>query len=231
MLVVTAVGLTPRSKLRKLFEGHKTAAAAPVYDDPPGRDEIAAELKRAGLRQVDREAMVDLEALARTLDPGDFRQTMEKIALYKFGDESPLEAREVALMAPATLEAELDDLLAAVAGGQGGRIGPLIQRLKGQGVGPVTMIIAAARHFRALHAAAADPQGPAAALSRARPPVFGPRREAMAAQARTWGVAKLETALSLLIDTDLALRSAGQTAPQEALVERLFIRLAMLGQR
>lgn len=231
MLVVTAGALPARSKLRKLFEGHGSAAAAPVYDDPPGRDEIEAELRRAGLGDVEREAMAGLEGLARVLDPGDFRQTMEKIGLYKRGDPTPLTADEVGLMAPATLDAELDDMLAAVAGGQEGRIGPLMQRLKGQGVTPVSMVIAAARHFRALHAAATDPQGPAAGLSRQRPPVFGPRREAMAAQARSWGVPRLETALGLLVDTDLSLRSAGQTAPPEALVERLFIRLAMLGKR
>ena len=48
-------------------------------------------------------------------------------------------------------------------------------------------------------------------------------------QAKSWGAAKLETALSVLTDTDLTLRSAGQHAPALALVERAFIRLAMLG--
>jgi DNA polymerase-3 subunit delta len=42
---------------------------------------------------------------------------------------------------------------------------------------------------------------------------------------------KLEQALSYLIETDLQLRSAGQTAPQMALVERTLIRLAGLAAR
>ncbi|MEM6342084.1 MAG: DNA polymerase III subunit delta, partial [Pseudomonadota bacterium] len=50
-------------------------------------------------------------------------------------------------------------------------------------------------------------------------------------QARQWGPARLETALTVLTDTDLQLRSAGQHAPALALVERAFIRLAMLGSR
>jgi DNA polymerase-3 subunit delta len=41
----------------------------------------------------------------------------------------------------------------------------------------------------------------------------------------------LETAISALTDTDLQLRSAGQTAPAMALVERVLIKLAMLGKR
>ena len=49
-------------------------------------------------------------------------------------------------------------------------------------------------------------------------------------QAQGWGMHKLEEALQLITDTDLALRSAGQTAPAMALAERLLIRLAMLGR-
>jgi len=231
MLVVTAGALGTGSKLRKLFEGAPNALAIAIYDDPPGRDEIEAEIKRAGLSRIEPAAMADLEALARALDPGDFRQTIEKVSLYKLGDASPLTSADIAACAPLTLEAALDDVLAAAATGRKADIGPLMQRLEGQGVAPVTMVIAASAHFRALHAAACDPQGAASALVRRRPPVFGPRRDAMAAQASRWGRAKLETALSILLETDLALRSAGQTAPQAALVERLFIRLAMLERR
>jgi DNA polymerase-3 subunit delta len=43
-------------------------------------------------------------------------------------------------------------------------------------------------------------------------------------------VRRLETALAMVLETDLALRSAGQTAPQAALVERLFVRLAVLSR-
>ncbi|SNT05592.1 DNA polymerase III subunit delta [Tropicimonas sediminicola] len=228
MIVATAGQLPARSKLRKLFEGAGNAFSAAIYDDPPSRAEIEAELKRAGLAQVSPEAMGDLEALARALDPGDFRQTLEKIALYKIDDSAPLSSAEVAELAPATIEAATDDILHAVAEGKANQIGPLMQKLSGQGESPVGLIIAASRHFRALHAASADPKGPAAGLSRQRPPVFGPRRDRMIRQAQDWGMPRLERALPLLVDTDLALRSAGQTAPQMALVERLFIRLAML---
>ena len=67
--------------------------------------------------------------------------------------------------------------------------------------------------------------------SRLRPPVFGPRRDRMMRQAGTWGAARLEVALTMLTDTDLQLRSAGQHAPAMELVERTLIRLAMLARR
>lgn len=228
MIVVTAGQLKAASKLRKLFEGHRNALSAAIYDDPPGRAEIEAELKRAGLEGVEPAAMNDLETLGRALDPGDFRQTLEKIALYKLGDTTPLTGAEIGRLAPATVEAAIDDLLHAVAEGRAREIGPLMGRLDAQGEAPVFLIISATRHFRALHGAAADPKGPAAGLARQRPPVFGPRRDRMIRQAQDWGMTRLERALELLVDTDLALRSGGQTAPQMALVERLFIRLSML---
>lgn len=230
MIVVTAGTLTPRSKLRKLFESDDRALCAAIYDDPMGRGEVEAELARAGIERVAPEAMADLLALGQALDPGDFRQTLEKIAVFKLNDSAPLSGAEIGELAPQTIEAATDDLLHAVAEGNKDRIGALMQRLDGQGESPVGLVIAASRHFRALHAAACDPKGPAAGLARQRPPVFGPRRDRMIRQAQQWNRDKLETALSWLVDTDLALRSAGQTAPQVALVERLFIRLTMLGR-
>lgn len=227
VIVVTAAGLAKSSALRKLFEAHPQAVTAPIYDDPPGEDEIARWLADAGLREVPRDAMRDLLALARMLDPGDLRQVIEKIGLYKYGDPAPLTPAEVALMAPATIEAELDELLHVVAEGRQEEFGALMRRIEGQGITPVSLCIAALRHFRALHMAAADPGGPGAGLSRMRPPVFGPRRDRMARQAQAWGMAPLEEAMKQLLDTDLALRSS-TSAPAMALVERVLIRLAIM---
>ena len=80
------------------------------------------------------------------------------------------------------------------------------------------------------HAVASlDPAGPDAALSRARPPVFGPRRARMAAQARAFGPARLERVLDQILEAELRLRS-GRPTPGLALVERLFVRIARMAQ-
>jgi len=230
-IVVTAGQLKASSKIRKAFEGHPNAYAAGLYNDPPTREEIEAELKRSGLNDIDREAMTDLANLARALDPGDFRQTLEKLSLFKLNDDIPVTSEDVAACAPLSTEAALDDILNIVAEGRHTEIGPVLRKLEAQGVNPVTLIISATRHFRALYTAAADPGGAAAGIARMRPPIFGPRRDRMLRQAQGWGAAKLEQALTGLTDTDLQLRSAGQRAPAMALVERLFLRLAMLGRR
>jgi DNA polymerase-3 subunit delta len=230
-IIVTAGPLKATAKLRKMFESHSNAYAVGLYDDPPSRDEIERMLAEGGLRAVPSDAMAALSDLARALGPGDFRQTVEKIALYKRGDDTPLSVPEIELSAPTTTEAALDDVLNIVAEAHADQIGPVIARLQAQGTTPVSLCIGAMRHFRTLHAAASDPGGPAAGIGRLRPPVFGPRRDRMLRQAQNWGVHKLETALTLLTDTDLQLRSAGQHAPAMALVERAMIRLAMLARK
>ncbi|MBL9073602.1 DNA polymerase III subunit delta [Tabrizicola sp.] len=223
-IVVTAGNLTGKSALKTLFDKHPNAVSIGLYDDPPSREEIEDALKKAGLRDIDREAMNDLNTLARALDPGDFRQTLEKIALYKHGDPSPLTPADVAAMAPATIEAEVDDLIDAVAEARSAAIGPLFRRLEGQGVLPVTICIGALRHFRILHAAATDPAGPGVGIQKAR--VNFKQKDAMGRQAGQWGTRALEQAVAVLLETDLTLRSASK-APGMALMERALIRIAM----
>ncbi len=229
--IVATAGLLPkRSSLRKLFEGAKNAVTIAVYDDPPARAEIEALLRDAGVGEVERETMTDLETLARTLSSGDFRQTVEKLGLYKHGDATPASAADLDAVAPLSREAELDDILDATAEAASGAIGPILSRLTAQGVAPVTLCIAAERHFRALHAAASHPGGAEAGLSAQRPPVFGPRRDRLKRQLSRWRRPQLETAISMLLETDLALRSSTE-APQMAMMERTLIRLAMLPAR
>lgn len=228
-VIVTARQLTARSALRKLFEGHPNAYAAGIYDDPPTREEIEAELAKVGV-QPDRDAMAALTALSRALDPGDFRQTVEKLALYKLGEDTPATQDDVTACAPTSTEADMDEVLHIVAEARTREIGPVLRKLQAQGVQPVGLCIGATRHFRTLHAAASDPGGASAGIARVRPPVFGPRRERMQRQAQKWGMHRLEQALGILTDTDLQLRSASR-APAMAVMERTLIRLAMLGAR
>lgn len=218
-IVVTGGDLKKTSKVLKAFEGHKNAFATAIYDTPPDRAEIERILKEAGLAP-DAQSMGALSELARVLDPGDFRQTIEKVTLYKLNDPSPLSVDDIAACAPTSTEAEVDDILHVVAETRAADIGPVMAKLQAQGVNAVTLIIMATRHFRTLYRIASSPGAP----------IWGVRdRDRAMRQAKQWGADRLETALTVLTDTDLTLRSAGQHAPTMALVERAFIRLAMLG--
>ncbi len=221
-IVATAKALGKASALRKAFEASGAAVSIAVYDEPPGREEIAAELRRAGLDAVPTDALADLTALARALDPGDFRQVLEKVALYKWRDATPLTPEDIAACAPATLEAAVEDAVLAVADGRTADVGTLMRRLEGQAVLPVSICIALLWHFKALHGAAADPGGAARGRQ-----LYGARGEAAKRQAQTWGAARLEDALRHLVETDLTLRSSSR-APGMAVMERAMIRLALM---
>jgi DNA polymerase-3 subunit delta len=142
-LVLTAGLLPARSRLRKLFEGHRAARAAPVYADPPSRDEVAAQLDRAGLQARPAEVTEAVTALAGALDPGDFAQFVERLALYKLGDPTPLSPADIAAIAPTTTEAALDDAIDMVADGRAAALPPVLRRLQAQGTTPVGLCLAA----------------------------------------------------------------------------------------
>lgn len=225
-VVVTAGQLTAKSALRKVFEAHRNAVSIGIYDEPPSRDEIEQTLRDAGLEIQSRDVMDALFVLATSLEPGDFRQTMEKVSLYKRGDPSAVSVADIMANAPQSAEVDIDDVLEVVATGQADKLGPVLRDLYAQGVAPVTLCIGAMRHFRQLHTVASDPGG----VGALRPPVFGPRRDKLVRQASNWGRDRLERALTALTDTDLQMRSSGAT-PDRALMERALIRLAMMARR
>lgn len=229
-IVVTAGALKKTSKIRKEFEVHPNAYAAALYDEPMSRVEIENELKRAGLDVSGGDGMNALSDLARSLEPGDFRQTLEKLALYKRNDPSPVSNEDIENCAPATQDADLDDILNIVADGNTKEIGPVLRRLKSQGVQPVGLCIGANRHFRMLYTIVSDPGGISAGMGKLRPPVFGPRRDRVQRQAGRWSSDRVQTALGMITDTDLQLRSANQHAPSMELVERVLIRLSMMAR-
>ncbi len=227
ILVATAGQLNARSKLRKAFESARNAYAIGIYADPPGRAEIESILAKAKLTNIDPDAMQDMITLGQALDPGDFAQTIEKISLYTLNQTEPVSSADIANCAPAVSDAAMDDVIRDMADGRSNLIGPQMQRLAGQGINPTTLCIAATRHFRQLHAAASSGDSAANALSNARPPVFGPRRDQMIRQISGWGAGRLEKALEVLMETDLMLRSS-KPVPAFAATERSFIRIAMM---
>ena len=230
-IVVIGGAMKPTSKIRKAFEAHTNALAVGIYDEPLSRAEVEAAMAKVGLGELRSEARDAIGDLSKALDPGDFAQFLEKLSLYCMTQAGPVTIDNVEQCAPQSTEAQLDDVIALVGDGDAHGLSPVLHRVFAQGGSATGLCIAALRYFRMLHAAACDPGGLSSGLSKLRPPVYGPRRDRMQKQAMDWGLVRLEQAIHILLETDLKLRSAGQTAPQMALVERCFIRLSMMGKR
>ena len=227
-VVVTSGSLKPSSNLRKFFEQKKNTFSAPIYDNPITKFEVEKIIAEAGLQNVTHDSFTQLAAIASELQPGDFKQSVEKLTLYKLKDETPVTYQDIINCTPASNEADIDQVLNAVLTGNDFEVSQIVGRLRSQGILPVTLIIAATRHFKAVFSIISNPGGVSAGAAALRPPIYGPRKDALIKQAQKWGPEKVKRAIKILIATDLQLRSANQRAPQMALVERLFIRLAML---
>ena len=227
-IVVTAGSLKPSSSLRKFFEQKKNIFSVPIFDNPMTKFEVEKIITESGLQNVTQEILNQLVTIASELPPGDFKQSINKLALYKLNDETPVAYQDVINCTPASNEAAIDEVLNVILAGNEFKINQIVGRLRSQGVLPVTLVIAATRHFKALFSIVSNPSGISAGATALRPPIYGPRKETLINQAQKWGPVKIKNAIKILTATDLKLRSADQQAPQMALVERHLIRIAML---
>ncbi|MDE0110990.1 MAG: DNA polymerase III subunit delta [Albidovulum sp.] len=230
-VVAQAGMLSQSSRLRQLFEKHRRAYAAPIFADAESRAIVENVVAEAGLPGLSPEGRRDIESLGRSLDPLAFKRFVEKLATYKFGDDSPVSSSDIEACAPGSLDVSLNKVLDLIADGHVRKAGDAVTRLAGLGHAPAGICTAAKRYFQNLHRIASDPEGPQAALGKLRPPVFGrQRRAAMERRAQKWGFARTEVALAHLADADLSLRSGG-SIPAKELIERVLIRIAYLGRQ
>lgn len=229
-VVVTAGSLAGKSPLRKLFEAGKRLISLQITTEALTPGEIAARLKELGAPAGATEAgSAALASLAAGMDAAGFERFLETVATFALGTDRPLGSEDIAALAPSGLDAEVDAFVAAVATGRADAIGPLLRRVAASGATPVTLLIGLQRHFRQLLLAAAD-GGSDAGLARIRPPLWGPRRDAVRAQLAAWRRDRLEAAGRLLFEADGRVRSA-ERVPAMALVERCALRLAMMAGR
>ena len=230
-IVVTSGLLRPTSQLRKAFETFQNTLAAPIYDNPLTEMEIKAELTRAGIQISDPGIMEALYNLSKELEPGDFRNTLEKINLYKLSDKSPLTTKDISVCSPISAEANLEEIIHAVSDGNANKINHILNRLEAQGVRPVTLCLSFQRHFKLLLNLKNHGGTPLEAISSYKPPIFGPKRNAIINQLKLWSEENLKIALSFFIELDLDLRSAISRYPSLAITERVLIRVAMIAGR
>ena len=230
-IVVTSGQLKPTSQLRKRFEASKRTLTVPIYDNPLTEMEIKTELTRAGIQINDPNIITELHGLSKELEPGDFRNTLEKIYLYKFSDKSPLTSTDIIACSPLSAEASLEDIIYAVSVGATSRISHILNRLEAQGVQPIALCLSFQRHFKLLLMLKSYEGSPTEAISNRKPSIFGPKRSAILNQLGLWKIENLKVALTCLVELDLNLRTVASNYPALAMTERILIRVAMLAKK
>lgn len=227
LLVVEAGELSPRDRLRQLFEAADNAAALPCYLDEGSDLEavIRGILKEAG-------CAVEPPALAYLVDNLGSdrlltRSELAKLTLYKAGDATPISLAEAEACVGDGAPYLIDDAVLAAASGDQRALDRALGRCFAAGESPIAILRAANRHFQRLHLAAgriARGHSPEQALKALRPPVFFKQRPILLGQLRQWSPGRLAQAFELLLEAELQCKSTGM--PEEAILGRALMRLA-----
>jgi DNA polymerase-3 subunit delta len=231
LVVVEAGELGSRSSLRRLFEGADNAAAIPCYaDDARSLAGVIVEtLERHGLS-----APADVIAyLADNLgaDRMMTRNELEKVALYK-GEPGTLTLHEVMACVGDGAATSLDAVALAAASGDGPDLDDAIRRAFMEGISPVAVLRAAARHFLRLHLASGlMVQGRSLdqAMAALKPRVIFTVAERFRSQLRRWPAERLGRALEILTEAELECKSTGR--PPEVICGRALMRIAQAAPR
>ncbi|MGE0660821.1 MAG: DNA polymerase III subunit delta, partial [Reyranellaceae bacterium] len=227
LIVLEAGDLKKTSKLRKLAEEHKLAAAVPCYaDEGRALDALVEEvLGQAGLR-------ASPEALAFLIDNlggdrGVTRKELEKLALYKGKDGGEVTLEDAVACVGDSAALSLDDVALAAAEGDQKGLDRALDRAFAEGTAAISLLRALSRHFLRLHGARAAMQAGAdarAAIERLRPPPLFSIRPKLTRQLALWTAPALAEALSLLTEAELQCKTTGM--PDQVIVRRAAMRLA-----
>jgi DNA polymerase-3 subunit delta len=219
LLIVEGGDLTPRSKLRSLFEKQKSTAALPCYADE-GRtlqSLITKTLSAAGLTADPGALNLLMDRLGG--DRGLTRNELEKLMLYKGvgtagftkGSVSQTDV-EASLGLPD--EANIDRVIDMALTGNFDGLDQALTSAYGAGANAIAILRALASHLDRLYIVRSQKERGgdlASAMKALRPPIFFKRQKAFSAQASRWPAASLQRALALALQAEIDCKKTGSS--------------------
>lgn len=229
LVIIEADALGTRSSLRMLCEKSKMAAALPCYvEDERGVGNVIREtLSNAGYF-INADAAHILAANVMG-DRTRVRSEIEKLMLY-MGDDKNIMTEHVQNSVGNIAEANLDDLVYAVGGGNTKKAIESYNRLISEGVADIAILRSLQNHFRRLHYTQSIIQGGKTteqAIKSLTPPIFFKVEPAFKAQLNKWQGAKLEMILQKLVELEAQTKRTGtpvQTLCSQAILSISAVR-------
>lgn len=231
LAIVEAGELSPRSSLRKLCEGAKSAGAIACYPMDP---EAVAGLVRSMLSDAGISISRDAEdylSVSLAADRALVRREAEKLIAYA-GDSGKIDLESAEACVGDSAGRSMDDLVMAAGDGEAATVDRALQKLFAEGISPIALLRAAQRHFARLHLANSRVSGGDSAenvMASLRPPVFFKAKPRFRRQLDHWRRDRLMNALERLADTEAECKRTGM--PAETLCSRTFLQIASLGRR
>ncbi len=230
LVVVEAGDLAKTGALRKLFDGHKSAAALQCYPDSV-RDlgDVVRDALRAEGLSITREALED--AVGRLgSDRGVTRREIEKLLLYMHGHKQ-VTLEDVRAIMGDEAEARSESACDAAGSGDLARLDRELERLWVSDTNPAQVLRSAMGHFQKLIQAREGAQRGESidnVMKRLRPPVHFSRATSFKVQAQRWSSDRLSDALDMLLDAEAMTRTTG--VPAEAVTGRTLMNIAAMAK-
>ena len=223
--VVIEAGDLGASKLRRLIEGARTAAALPCYRaDERGLSTYVREtLGELGLR-AEPEAFAYLTANLGG-DKGVTRAELEKLQLYMHDRPGrPVRLEDAAAVVGDSAAVETDDLVRAALAGERARLDRALDRLLAEGTAPQSLLRACTRTLTQMLRLRADMAGGKPGLPMNLPPA---QRTFLERHLRAWTPDRILAALGRLQEAEIRCRATG--APQALVCREVLAGLAGTG--
>ncbi|MBM3517738.1 MAG: DNA polymerase III subunit delta [Alphaproteobacteria bacterium] len=231
-LLIEAGDLAARAPLRRLFEAAAAAVAIACY---PEEGESLERVMQGILAEHGARATPETLAFLGQRLGGDrqlVRREIEKLILYAAGGGAAIGLADAEAVTGDVTELTLDDIAAAVAGGEHAALSRLLDKAFQQGESAIGVLRAVMRHLhRLLEATAQRERGatPEAAMAALRPPVFFRQQPAFRAALRTWSSAKLLVVLELVLKAEIVCKTSG--IPAAAVCGYTLTRIAHAARR
>lgn len=231
VVVVEAGDLPKRSSVRKRFESAANALAVACYpDEGASLDNVISAALKEDKIAISAEARAYLHS---QLGPDRLlaRSELAKLAAHA-GVGGTIDLDDVQSVVGDSAETSIDEVIYAAFSGRQTELDRALARSYADGVQPVTILRAAARHVdRLLEVAARADQGQALddLVSALRPPIFFKRVAAFKSQSRVWRSQDLKSAHQRILEAEIQSKSG--TLPGEAICNRALMELAQGARR
>ena len=229
LVILEAGELTTKSSLRKLWESAKNAAAIPCYvEDERDLGRLIRDTMQSHNLRIDNDAVAWLAANISG-DRMKARGEIEKLALYKGNENTPVSLADAQAACGESGARNLDDLIFSVGGRQSGKALKIYNQLQEEGVPFIVILRALQTHFRRLHATKArlqDGSDLQSALYALSPPPFFKYEPLFREQVGSWSIPALDRVMSRLMDVEASCKRTG--TPAETLVAQSLLGISSI---
>lgn len=234
LIILEGGNLTPRSSLRTLAETEPSLAALPCYaDTEQDLERLVEGAARAEGFTVEEDALAwIIDRLGG--DRGQSRSEIDKLLLYKIGDESKtITLADAAAVMGDTSAMDIDDVVGATFDGDLVTLDRALDRVFAEGGNAVQLVRALQRHADQLHVVSGHAKAGGnleAAMFKVRGlPRGGPVRRRFEGHLRRWPLPRLGLALTRILDAELDCKTTG--FPDQVIARRLCLSLARAAGR